>query len=76
MIYGMRIFLPGQLPLGQLPSHPIKSPKATDRRTFPSGKVPLDLSPWTTTPRKTSSYKTPPKKITLQTFALWIITLK
>ena len=35
---------------------------------------PLDIFPWTTTLRTTSPYKILPKKITLRTFALWIIT--
>ena len=67
----------GYFPLDNSPlvSCPPWNPsRAIDLRTFPPGKLPLDISPRTTTPRATSPYKIPLKKINLRTFTLWIIT--
>ena len=68
MICGNQIFPPGHL-------SPMTFPQGNwpPDNFFPR-KIVLDISPWTTTPRTTSPYKILPKKITLRTFALWMIT--
>ena len=73
----LRFMVPGYFPLDNCyldNCPPWNPPRAIDPRTFPFGKLPLDISPWTTTSRATFPYKIPPKEITLQTLAIWIIT--
>ena len=67
IIYGIRTFPPGQLPLGQL--IPMKFLQGNWTPDFSPGKLPLDISPWTSTPWTTSPCNILPKKITLRTFA-------
>ena len=73
----LRFMVSGYFPLDNCSLEncpPLNPSRAIDPQNLHPGKLPLDISPWTYTPRATSPYKIPLNKITLRTFALWIIT--
>ena len=68
MIYAILIFLPWITAPWKIAPHEF-SPGQLTPQLFP-----LEISSWASTPRATSPYKIPRKKITLRNFALWIVT--